>query len=163
METPESEFEAVATLCYIIEDGRVLLIYKKRGIGEGLYNGPGGKVEQHDDSPREAAKREVKEEVRVEVEDLEKVGELEFYFGDRPFMYGHIFKTSEYEGEPEETEEARPEWFEIGSLPYDQMWEDDRYWMPKMFNGKKIKAKFQFDEDGDEFYWEKSAIGKASF
>ena len=159
----ESEFETVATLCYIIEDGEVLLIYKKRGVGEGLYNGPGGKIEEQDDSPREAAIREVKEEVKLEVENLEKVGELEFYFGDTNFMYVHAFKTTEHSGEPEETEEARPEWFPIDDMPYDQMWDDDRFWMPKMFDGKHIKAKFRFDEDGGELYEDESIVKETEF
>lgn len=150
MSYSESDFEEIATLCYVIEDGEVLLIYKKRGVGEGLYNGPGGKVEEHDSSVKEAAKREMEEEVKIKAEDLEKVGELRFFFGDTPFMYVHAFKTTSYSGTPEETEEARPEWFEIGNLPYDQMWADDRYWMPKMFEGKQLNARFQFDEDGDE-------------
>ncbi len=155
MNTSETDFQKVATLCYVIDDGEVLLIYKKRGVGEGLYNGPGGKVEEHDETVKEAAKREVKEETRVEVENLEKVGELEFFFGQTPFMYVHAFKTAEYEGQPEETEEARPEWFSIDNMPYDQMWEDDRYWMPEIFDGKQLKAKFQFDEDGDSLEeWE---------
>lgn len=154
MTDPEN-FEQVATLCYVIEDGEVLLIYKKRGVGEGLYNGPGGKIEEHDDGPREAAVREVREEVCIDVENLEKVGELQFFFGNTPFMHVHAFKTSEYRGEPEETDEARPEWFPVDAMPYDQMWEDDRYWMPKMFDGKKIEARFEFDEDGDELEdWE---------
>ncbi|USZ75295.1 NUDIX domain-containing protein [Halorussus vallis] len=36
-----------ATLCYLLQpdDEEVLLIRKKRGLGEGLYVGPGGKVE----------------------------------------------------------------------------------------------------------------------
>lgn len=148
MENP-AEFDQIATLCYVIEEGEVLLIYKKRGVGEGLYNGPGGKIEDHDESPRHAAIRETREETRIEVENLEKVGELKFFFGQNPFMYVYAFKTNDYTGEPEETEEARPEWFTINDMPYDQMWEDDRYWMPKMFEGKQIKARFQFDEEGE--------------
>ncbi len=146
----QTDFQNIATLCYIIENGEVLLIHKKRGVGEGLYNGPGGKVEEHDESVKEAARREVEEEVKVEVEDLKKVGELEFFFGKEPFMYVHAFKTTKYSGEPEETEEARPEWFPVDGMPYDQMWEDDRHWMPEMFDGKQLEARFIFDEGGDK-------------
>ena len=34
-----------ATLLFVIRDGQVLLIHKKRGLGKGKVNGPGGRVE----------------------------------------------------------------------------------------------------------------------
>ena len=37
--------EMLATLMFIIQDGRILLIEKKRGLGAGKINGPGGKIE----------------------------------------------------------------------------------------------------------------------
>lgn len=144
------DFQQVATLCYVIDGGEVLLIEKKRGVGEGFYNGPGGKIEDHDDSPREAARREIVEETKVEPGDLKKVGELDFVFGQKPFQRVHVFKTENYSGTPEETEEARPEWFDVHEMPYDRMWPDDRYWMPLMFEGLKLDAFFQFDSEGDE-------------
>lgn len=36
----------LATLCYLLKDDQVLLAMKKRGFGEGKWNGPGGKVEK---------------------------------------------------------------------------------------------------------------------
>lgn len=137
-----------ATLCFIIKDERTLLIEKKRGVGEGLFNGPGGKVEGKE-SPKEAAIRETLEETKVRPENVEKIGELEFVFGEDPFMFVHVFTAEEFSGNPEETEEARPEWFDTEDLPFDDMWPDDRYWIPKMLSGEKFLARFMFDEDGD--------------
>jgi len=31
-----------------------------------------------------------------------------------------------------ETEEMKPEWFSIDEIPYDKMWDDDSYWMPRI-------------------------------
>jgi len=138
-----------ATLCFIIKDEEVLLIEKKRGVGEGLYNGPGGKTKDGE-TPKECAIRETKEETNLTPENLEKMGELEFIFGNDPFMFVHIFKANSYSGEPEESEEARPDWFRTDSLPYDNMWTDDKYWVPKMLDNEKFTARFQFDEDGDK-------------
>ncbi|MFP4230016.1 MAG: 8-oxo-dGTP diphosphatase, partial [Candidatus Nanohaloarchaea archaeon] len=76
--------------------------------------------------------------------------ELEFLFGDDPFMFVHVFKASDFTGTPEETEEARPEWFDTENLPFEEMWPDDRYWMPKMLEEEKFTARFYFDEEGDE-------------
>ena len=138
-----------ATLCFIIQNGEALLIEKKRGVGEGLYNGPGGKLENNE-TPKQCAIRETKEEITVTPKEPEKVGELEFMFGEKPFMYVHIYKTDNFSGEPEETEEAKPEWFPTNNLPYEQMWPDDKYWIPKMLNEEKFTARFQFDQDGDQ-------------
>lgn len=138
-----------ATLCFIIENGDTLLIEKKRGVGSGLYNGPGGKLEENE-SHEECAVRETIEEVNVRPEDLEKIGELEFLFGEDPFMFVHVFTAESHSGEPEESEEARPEWFKTENIPLDEMWPDDKYWIPKMLDGEKFLARFNFDEDGDE-------------
>jgi 8-oxo-dGTP diphosphatase len=151
MKRPDrDDFQQIATLCYIVQDGEALLIEKKRGVGSGLYNGPGGKIEEQDDSPREGARREVIEEVDVKPGELEKVGEIDFIFGEQPFQRVHVFRTDTYTGTPKETEEAIPEWFDIEEMPYDTMWEDDRYWMPLMFEGLGFQALFEFDSDGDE-------------
>lgn len=144
------EFDEIATLCYVIDGDEVLLIKQKRGIGEGNINGPGGKVEEKDNSIKEAAIREVKEEVEVTPENVEKVGEVDFIFGDNPFHQVHVYLAENYSGKPVETEEAIPEWVKVDEMPYDQMWPDDRYWMPLMFEGLNFEAVFQFDSDGDE-------------
>lgn len=146
--SPE-EFDEIATLCYVVDGDEVLLIEQKRGIGEGNINGPGGKVEEQDDTIKEAAVREVEEEVGVTPENVEKVGEVDFIFGDNPFHQLHVYITEEYTGEPQETEEAVPEWIEIDEIPYNRMWPDDKYWMPIMFEGINFEAVFQFDGDGE--------------
>jgi 8-oxo-dGTP diphosphatase len=127
----------------------VLLIHKKRGVGAGLYNGPGGKVEQGE-TPREAAVRETREEVGLRVQDPEKLGELYFEFGGDPFMFVHVYRATEFAGEPVETAEADPEWFHRSAVPYDEMWADDRYWLPHLLDGEPFAGEFVFDEDGDE-------------
>jgi 8-oxo-dGTP diphosphatase len=140
-----------ATLCYLFrpEDEEVLLIRKKRGLGEGLYVGPGGKVEDGE-TPRECVVREVEEEIGVTPRDPEKVGEFRFVFGDDPRMFVHVFRAEAFAGVPEESAEADPEWFDYESVPYEEMWEDDRYWMPHLFDGERFAAEFVFDSEGDE-------------
>jgi len=45
------------------------------------------------------------------------------------------------------TDEMRPAWFSESEIPYDSMWEDDRYWLPQLLAGKKIQAEFTLDGD----------------
>ncbi|MBC5793122.1 MAG: 8-oxo-dGTP diphosphatase [Nanohaloarchaea archaeon] len=138
-----------ATLLFIVEDGEILLIEKKRGHGKGFFNGPGGKVE-NDETIGQAAVRETEEETGLKPLKVKKMAVLEFYFGEDPFQRVHVFKTDIFEGELSESEEARPEWFKLEEIPYNNMWPDDKYWLPKILNGEQFKAVFEFDEDGDE-------------
>jgi 8-oxo-dGTP diphosphatase len=132
----------------------VLLIRKKRGLGEGKYVGPGGKVEAGE-TPRECVVREVREEIGVTPWNPEKVGEFEFVFGEEPEMFVHVFRAEAFSDVPEETDEADPAWFDFDAMPYDEMWEDDRYWMPELLDGETFAGEFVFDEDGDELLeWE---------
>ncbi|MFC3478504.1 8-oxo-dGTP diphosphatase [Halobacterium litoreum] len=137
-----------ATLCYPVVDDEVLLIEKRRGVGAGNVNGPGGKLEPGE-TPRECVVREVREEVAVRV-DPEKMGELHFTFGDDPFMFVHVFRADDPTGDPEPSEEADPFWCPVDDIPYDRMWEDDRYWVPHLLEGTQFRGDAVFDEDGDE-------------
>jgi 8-oxo-dGTP diphosphatase len=140
-----------ATLCYLLDldEREVLLIRKKRGLGEGKLVGPGGKVEEGE-TPRECAVREVEEEIDVTPRDPEKVGEFEFVFGDDHEMFVHVFRAEAFDGVPTESPEAELEWFDFESAPYDEMWEDDRYWMPHLFDSETFVGQFRFDDEGDE-------------
>ncbi len=126
---------------------------KKRGFGAGKWNGPGGKVKE-DETIEEAVIREVREEVGILVskKDLEKVGEIEFFFSEQKGwdIFVHIFFSKKWKGEPVESEEMKPEWFKISELPLDKMWVDDKYWLPDALAGKKFKAKFYFKGSGEE-------------
>jgi len=136
----------VLTLCLVHKHKEVLLGMKKYGFGEGKWNGFGGKVEEGEDIEG-AAKRELIEEVGIEVFDMEKSGILEFEFhGDPDINEVHIFKAKDYEGEIVETDEMRPEWFHTDHIPFESMWRDDEYWMPFLLENKKFIGKFFFDK-----------------
>lgn len=145
--TAESMFRA--TLCFPIDGDRVLLIEKKRGPGAGLYNAPGGKIEPGE-TPQESAIRETREETGISVHALGKCGELRFVFGDDPFSFVHVFRATGFEGPPRETDEARPEWFDRDALPYDRMWDGDRYWVPRVLDDEPFEGTVWFDDGGDE-------------
>jgi 8-oxo-dGTP diphosphatase/2-hydroxy-dATP diphosphatase len=132
------------TLCFIRQGDHVLLGMKKRGFGEGRWNGFGGKVAPGE-TIEEAARREMREEAGVEVGALEKTGVLEFEFqGDPDVLEVHVFRAVDFSGEPTESEEMRPQWFRIDEIPFDSMWPDDRYWLPLFLEGKKFKGRFLF-------------------
>jgi len=135
------------TLCYPIRDGKVLLAMKKRGFATGKYNGPGGKLEPGE-TPEQACRREVSEEVGIELSVLEDRGVVEFVFKDAPEDWNqrcHIFVAAEFSGEPVESEEMKPEWFPLDVLPFDRMWDDDPHWLPGVLKGGNVNIRFIFD------------------
>ena len=135
------------TLCLIVKDDSVLLGMKKRGFGSGRWNGFGGKLHEGE-SVEDAAKRETTEECGIVIQTMERVGIHEFEFEKErgAILEVHVFRVDAFSGEPEETEEMRPEWFGFSDIPYDTMWPDDRYWLPLFLAGKKFRTKFLFGE-----------------
>lgn len=134
------------TLVFFIEGERILLGYKKRGFGAERWNGFGGKVEAGE-TINCAAKREALEECGLEILALEKRAIHEFLFeGKEEILEVHTFWVSEWQGEPQETEEMKPEWFSFENIPYDTMWPDDRLWLPQFLEGKYLKTSFLFGE-----------------
>ena len=135
-----------ATLMLIVRDGRMLLIHKKRGLGAGKFNGPGGRIE-NGETPLQAVLREVQEEIRVTPVGVRAAGELLFQFVDGHSIHGYVFSASGFEGVPEETDEAVPHWFPVSAIPYHAMWADDRIWVPLLLEGRKFTGRFLFDGD----------------
>jgi 8-oxo-dGTP diphosphatase len=139
-----------AVLCYINKDNKYLLLLKSKGkFGEGFWNAPGGKIELNE-TPEEAAKREVLEETGLEVLELTKAGSLRFFFGktkQNPDWFVNVFVCSKFDGELKEGQEGKLQWFGKNSLPYDEMWADDKHWLPLLTQGKRFEGTFVFSED----------------
>jgi 8-oxo-dGTP diphosphatase len=136
----------VATLCFVVRAGDILLIRKKRGIGAGKINGPGGRLEPGE-TPRACAVREVEEELGVTPSGLVAMGEQRFHFVDGYTIHVHVYLASGYSGEARETDEALPLWTPLDRIPYDEMWEDDILWLPRMLDGVRCSGRYLFEGD----------------
>jgi 8-oxo-dGTP diphosphatase len=135
-----------ANLCFITRGDEVLLIHKKRGLGAGKINGPGGRLEPGE-TALEAAVREVGEELGVVPRDPRLRGELNFQFADGYSLHCAVFLADGCDGEPVETDEAIPHWVRVVEIPYDRMWADDRHWLPGLLAGRSFRGFFEFDGD----------------
>lgn len=144
------------SLCLLIKENEgliteILLAMKKRGFGQGRWNGVGGKPDtEKGETVFDSAIRETKEEIGVKIKDPEKAAIIDFYFPEHKKQNNqqvHLFLVKDWDGEPQETEEMKPQWFEKGIIPYEEMWDDDKHWLPHILEGKRLKAKFFFDED----------------
>jgi 8-oxo-dGTP pyrophosphatase MutT (NUDIX family) len=150
MKMSDFKFSTERTICFLLKDSQIVLGMKKTGFGKGNYNGFGGKLE-HGEAPEEAAARELYEEAGVlaSKSDLEKKAVIDFNF---PFKteYSqrvHVYFAGRWFGEPRETVEMKPEYFDMNAIPYGKMWDSDRIWLPQLIAGKKINAFFVWKED----------------
>src|SRR3989344_5971859 len=140
------------TLCFLVKDNKILLAVKKRslsgfGVAIGKWNGVGGKVDVGE-TIEAAAVREIG--VKTAEQNLEKVGNIKFYFKDKSEwnQHVHIFLVRDWEGEPKESEEMMPRWYSINEVPFDKMWADDKHWLPAVLAGKKVEGEFNFVNEG---------------
>ena len=141
------EASKTLTLVYLRRGDEILLGYKKRGFGMGQWNGLGGKVEEGEDIGL-GARREVKEEVGIEVGAMRKfaVIECDYRNVEKPGVIEiHMFESFDFKGEAVETEEIEPKWFKVSEYPFDKSWPDDRYWFPFYIEGKTFRGSFLFD------------------
>ncbi len=138
----------VGTVCYIRRNGRLLLQKKATGLfGGGKWNAPGGKLRKGE-SPEDATRREVEEETGLRVGALRSQGVLTFFFGEgeEPAFVVYVFSCDSFQGRPRSGIEGELRWFSENALPYDQMWADDRHWLPQVLAGRSVEGTFWFDE-----------------
>jgi 8-oxo-dGTP diphosphatase len=139
----------LATACYIRRDNKVLLQLKApRKFGGDRWNAPGGKLEP-DEDPETAVIREVREETGLAIESPAWHGSLTFAFNtpERYRLTSHIFSARDFTGNSRGSAEGRLHWFPEGSLPWDKMWVDDRYWLPAVLDGAYVRGLCVFADD----------------
>lgn len=147
-----------ATLMFVHQGDRVLLIEKLRGIGEGKINGPGGKIDPGE-TPEQCVVRECQEELHITCLDPVKRGELWFVMTDLPDIHCHVFTATQFEGTPTATDEAIPRWCGIDEIPFERMWEDDAYWLGQALKGENFNGKFLFT--AEKIRWHEVIFGGA--
>lgn len=146
-----------ATILYIlrIRDGKtqVLMAKKTRVVGVGKWFGYGGKIEENE-TATECTARELRDEstLKINEEDLLPVGLIDFYKGDCPFgdpSFRVMFYIAwNFSGTEQESDEMKtPTWFDIDSLPLDEMKAGDEKFIPRILRGEIIKGFSRFSED----------------
>ena len=124
---------------------------KKRGFGAGKWNGYGGKVEG-EESEKTATVRELMEEsnLLVQEKDLKQVALIHFHFENELVFICSVYTTNRWIGEPIETEEMNPRWFNVNELPFNEMWVADAKWIPLILNRQTIEVEVYFNKDGSK-------------
>ncbi|GMH95491.1 hypothetical protein TL16_g13172 [Triparma laevis f. inornata] len=139
---------------------QVLFGKKLRGFGEGKFNGFGGKPNPNEPM-RDCAVRETFEECGVQIppEFLLSAGTLTFTGMGGKQMIIHLYRVNldNFPFSVKASEEMAPTYFPISSIPYDQMFDDDKFWLPTVLSEPwsadlALEGNFHFDGDKISHY-----------
>lgn len=141
---------------YIVGEGKVLLGRKRRGFGEGLWGGFGGKVDGNE-SFAQGVLRELREEcgLLANEEDLTRAGTVRIkrdHVNDTVVnMHIVLYRLEESAvvGDPAETDEMSPAWREIGDIPYADMLPDVASVLPRILDGEHVDMRFIYNRHGE--------------
>lgn len=147
----ERYYKIVSTCCYIIENGKVLLLHREKLEGlkqKKFYRGLGGKAEQGED-PVQCVIREVKEESGLNIVPIWK-GIVTISKEDEIDWEIHAFLSNKFDGEIiKECEEGKLVWVEINELDKLEMPEGDKLVLNKLFEDTNFMARFVYDKNKD--------------
>ncbi|KEI05480.1 8-oxo-dGTP diphosphatase [Clostridium botulinum] len=140
----------VATLCYIENDNKILLLHrvkKKDDVHEGKWIGVGGKVEQGE-TPEECVIREVKEETGLDIKNPKLRGILTFpNFDGVDDWYVFVFTVNKYNGKIIECNEGNLKWIEKSKVLDMPSWEGDKIFIEWILKNKPVfSAKFIYKD-----------------
>lgn len=138
---------------------------KKRGFGEGKWNGAGGKVKEGE-RIKQTAIREIGEEFGIRPTLLEKVAKINFFHPSIPTggrWTAYVFLIKKWQGKPRESEEMKPQWFPFEKIPYDKMWPGDILWLPRILGGEMVTANIEFDENDRIVAQKITSVSKSPF
>lgn len=123
-----------------------MLLRKARGLfGAGRWNAPGGKL-LIGELPETGAAREMNEETGLSVSALQFHGILNFYLGGgkKIDQTVFVFSCKKSSGKMRNSREGELQWFPLSQIPYREMWQDDKVWLPYVIEGKSFIGDFNF-------------------
>lgn len=119
----------IGTVCFIVEDNKVLLALIEYSPNDRKWNGIGGFVNENE-IPEDAVVREIDEEtfIKVKKEDLIKFKELDLD------IHLIIYKTNKWSGELRIKDPSLKElrWFNFDEIPYKLMHPGNDLWLPEL-------------------------------
>ena len=155
MEQSQSNL-TLAVVGFLFDGEDVILGLRKKvsfGLGENLISGIGGKVGDikglENESLEDALIREFKEEVKIVPKEFKEMGKIKFIFPNKSKwnQLVHAYLITQWEGEVQETEVIKPLWFKADKLPFNQMWDDNKFWLPSLLEGRVFNAEFTYSGD----------------
>lgn len=141
----------VFNACIIVDNDKVLIKYAKRGVSEGKWDFPGGKVDPGE-SYEESVRREIFEETGLVLGNVTYKGKIGWHFDEENILnVGHIFFCDNFKGElKESTEEGSVKWVQIDELGKYNLWKDTLSWLPHAFKPEMFDAEVHYNNKSGE-------------
>ncbi len=99
----------------IEREGRVLICQRKLGRHALKWEFPGGKIERGE-SPEEALRRELREELRIDASIGALIHRQTVRYGNGPVIHLRFYRVTDFAGEPVNTEFERIAWEQPAQL-----------------------------------------------
>lgn len=119
------------TLCYLEKDGCYLMLHrvkKQQDENAGKWIGVGGKFEEGE-SPEECARREVREETGLALEEVRPRGIVTFVSDQWGTEYMHLFTSTRFSGTLHACDEGELAWVPVSQVTKLELWEGDRIFL----------------------------------
>ena len=118
-------------LCYLEKDGCYLMLHrvkKQQDENAGKWIGVGGKFEEGE-SPEECARREVREETGLALEEVRPRGIVTFVSDQWGTEYMHLFTSTRFSGTLHACDEGELAWVPVSQVTKLELWEGDRIFL----------------------------------
>lgn len=151
----------LTTLIYALRGEQVLMLYRHKEPNLGLWVAPGGKMHDNE-SPRECAIRELREETGLEaVEPVLRAVITEVSPRKDWQWLMFVYRTGVADGEATgDDREGRLRWFPIAEVAHLPIPEADAIFYPFILDpdGPAVELKFVYNEESRLVEWKKSII-----
>ena len=140
------------TVCYIEKEGSYLMLHRVKKVNDENHDkwiGIGGKLEAGE-SPFDCVRREVKEEVGLDLNSLRYAGFITFVSDIYGTEYMHLFYSNDFSGELLcNCSEGVPAWVPKEDIPKLPIWEGDKIFLKLLDSEKRffsLKLIYQSDK-----------------
>lgn len=136
----------LATLVYVKQQAKTLMLHKAKGYQKGKWNGLGGKLEPGE-SPEECMRREVFEESGLTVKKAQLKGFLTWpQFDEEDDWYAFVYVVTEFSGEPKASDEGELQWIADEEIMALNLYEGDRVFLPWLAQDRLFSGKFRYEK-----------------
>ena len=142
-----------AILCFLIKDDQILLAESDYRLDRKTWNGITGFITNQQKIEFETAKV-IYDAIKVQInpQDLEKVAVQHVFQKNsdesiQETVTISIFFCDRFIGEPHLTGNFRPRWFSLDDIPYEEMFEDTKDWLPRLLSGEKLIIEILTEEN----------------